>query len=105
MNMSFSSFDLPQYDKMSYRFCPINKQNLDLIFQKCDAEHGRSDTSQLNSIVSHLHFSSGAGIYVRYYVPEMKQWQRKIIGIFSGNVKSDKYGSDNMVNFELYDED
>lgn len=76
----FSSFDLPQYDKMSYRFCPINKQNLDLIFQKCDAEHG----------------SSGAGIYVRYYVPEMKQWQRKIIGIFSGNVKSDKYGSDNM---------
>ena len=30
----------------------------------------------------------------------MKQWQRKIIGIFSGNVKSDKYGSDNMVRFE-----
>ena len=42
-------------------------------------------------------FSSGAGIYVRYYVPEMKQWQRKIIGIFSGNLKAAKYGDDSTV--------
>lgn len=81
----FSSFDLSQYDKMSYRFCPINFQNQDLIFQKCDAEQG----------------SSGAGIYVRYYVPEMKQWQRKIIGIFSGNVNADKYGAESTDNYNV----
>ena len=37
-----------------------------------------------------IHFSSGAGMYVRYFVPEMKpaRWQRKIIGVFSGNYKT-----------------
>ena len=36
------------------------------------------------------HFSSGAGMYVRYFVPEMKpaRWHRKIIGVFSGNYKT-----------------
>lgn len=79
----FSSFDLPQYDHMSYRFCKIRKQNTDLIFQQCDAESG----------------SSGAGIYVRYFVPEMGkkgQFQRKIIGIFAGNVKSGQYGDESF---------
>lgn len=71
----FSGFDLPRHgDRMSYRFCEINNQNADLIFQKCDAEEG----------------SSGAGMYVRYFVPEMKpaRWHRKIIGVFSGNYKT-----------------
>jgi len=66
---------LPRHgDRMSYRFCEINNQNADLIFQKCDAEEG----------------SSGAGMYVRYFVPEMKpaRWHRKIIGVFSGNYKT-----------------
>ena len=36
------------------------------------------------------YFSSGAGMYVRYFVPEMKpaRWHRKIIGVFSGNYKT-----------------
>ena len=43
LNIFFSSgFDLPRHgDRMSYRFCEINNQNADLIFQKCDAEEGR----------------------------------------------------------------
>lgn len=26
-------------------------------------------------------------MYVRYFVPEIKKWQRKIIGVFSGSNK------------------
>ena len=42
LNIFSSGFDLPRHgDRMSYRFCEINNQNADLIFQKCDAEEGR----------------------------------------------------------------
>lgn len=67
----FSGFDQKQSDRLAYRFCMIDRQSRDLIFHKCDAEPG----------------SSGAGMYVRYFVPEIKKWQRKIIGVFSGSNK------------------
>jgi len=77
----FSGFDLPRKDRMSYRFCEINQQETDLILNQCDAGEG----------------SSGAGMYVRYYVPEMKRWSRKIIGVFSGNMKTrDQQGNVNV---------
>ena len=48
------------------------------------------------------YFSSGAGMYVRYFVPEMKpaRWHRKIIGVFSGNYKTiDANGQTKIVSF------
>ena len=50
------------------------------------------------------HFSSGAGMYVRYFVPEMKpaRWHRKIIGVFSGNYKTiDANGQTKIVSSSL----
>jgi len=67
----FSGFDQKQSDRLAYRFCMVDKQTRDLIYNKCDSMPG----------------SSGAGMYVRYYVPEMKKWQRKIIGVFAGSNK------------------
>jgi V8-like Glu-specific endopeptidase len=84
----FSAFDLPRHgDRMTYRFCEIDTQNQDLIYQKCDAEQG----------------SSGAGMYVRYFVPEMKpaRWHRKIIGVFSGNYKTIDANNEPKIDFNV----
>lgn len=67
----FSGFDEKQSDRLAYRFCMIDQQTRDLIYHKCDAQPG----------------SSGAGMYVRYYTPELRKWQRKIVGVFSGSNK------------------
>lgn len=68
----FSGFDKEPMDKLAYRFCDIEKQSTDLIYNRCDAEMG----------------SSGAGMYVRYFIPELNRWHRKVVGIFSGNMHS-----------------
>lgn len=71
----FSGFDLRKGDQLAYRFCMISGQSRDLIYNKCDALPG----------------SSGAGMYVRYFVPANEKhggvWLRKIIGVYSGNNK------------------
>lgn len=77
----FSGFDLRKGDQLAYRFCMISGQSNSLIFNKCDALPG----------------SSGAGMYVRYFVPRLGEdvstkgvWLRRIIGVFSGNNKDIK---------------
>lgn len=69
----FSGFDLSRIDRIGYRFCMIQQQSEHLIYNQCDAENG----------------SAGAGMYVRYYVPALKVWHRKIIGVFIGNYNSE----------------
>lgn len=76
----FSGFDQKKSDRLAYRFCMIEQQTKDLIYNKCDSMPG----------------SSGAGMYVRYYVPEIKMWQRKIIGVFSGSNKDTINDSNNF---------
>uniref|UniRef100_UPI00398EED7C serine protease 23-like n=1 Tax=Pristiophorus japonicus TaxID=55135 RepID=UPI00398EED7C len=65
----FSGFDSDRPGQLVYRFCPIINETPDLIYQHCDAQPG----------------SSGSGVYAKLWLPEKHDWERKIVGIFSGH--------------------
>ncbi|XP_062917475.1 serine protease 23-like [Mobula hypostoma] len=65
----FSGFDSDRPGQLVYRFCSIINETPHLIYQHCDAQPG----------------SSGSGVYAKLWLPEKHEWERKIVGIFSGH--------------------
>ncbi|XP_072293601.1 serine protease 23 [Eucyclogobius newberryi] len=65
----FSGFDSDRPGELVYRFCPVEEESKDLIYQHCDARPG----------------ASGSGVYGRVWDDILEKWERKVIGIFSGH--------------------
>ncbi|KAM9511659.1 serine protease 23 isoform 1-T2 [Salvelinus alpinus] len=65
----FSGFDSDRPGELVYRFCPVEDESNDLIYQHCDARPG----------------ASGSGVYGRVWDTALERWERKVIGIFSGH--------------------
>ncbi|KAG5263401.1 hypothetical protein AALO_G00264450 [Alosa alosa] len=65
----FSGFDSDRPGELVYRFCPVEDESNDLIYQHCDARPG----------------ASGSGVYGRVWDNSLERWERKVIGIFSGH--------------------
>lgn len=65
----FSGFDSDRPGELVYRFCPVEDESNDLIYQHCDARPG----------------ASGSGVYGRVWDDRLERWERKVIGIFSGH--------------------
>lgn len=65
----FSGFDSDRPGQLVYRFCPVEEESNDLIYQHCDARPG----------------ASGSGVYGRVWDNNLERWERKVIGIFSGH--------------------
>ncbi|XP_028815770.1 serine protease 23 [Denticeps clupeoides] len=65
----FSGFDSDRPGELVYRFCPVEDESSDLIYQHCDARPG----------------ASGSGVYGRVWDAALERWERKVIGIFSGH--------------------
>ncbi|XP_077589562.1 serine protease 23 [Stigmatopora nigra] len=65
----FSGFDSDRAGELVYRFCPVEEESSDLIYQHCDARPG----------------ASGSGVYGRVWDNSLERWERKVIGIFSGH--------------------
>lgn len=65
----FSGFDSDRPGELVYRFCPVEDESNDLIYQHCDARPG----------------ASGSGVYGRVWDSTLERWERKVIGIFSGH--------------------
>ncbi|KAG9272633.1 serine protease 23-like [Astyanax mexicanus] len=65
----FSGFDSDRPGELVYRFCPVEDESNDLIYQHCDARPG----------------ASGSGVYGRVWDDALECWERKVIGIFSGH--------------------
>ncbi|XP_013860951.1 serine protease 23 [Austrofundulus limnaeus] len=65
----FSGFDSDRPGELVYRFCPVEQESSDLIYQHCDARPG----------------ASGSGVYGRVWDNDLERWERKVIGIFSGH--------------------
>ncbi|MBN3283404.1 PRS23 protease, partial [Polyodon spathula] len=65
----FSGFDSDRPGELVYRFCPVEDESNDLIYQHCDARPG----------------ASGSGVYGRVWDPVAERWERKVIGVFSGH--------------------
>lgn len=65
----FSGFDSDRPGELVYRFCPVEEESSDLIYQHCDARPG----------------ASGSGVYGRVWDNSFERWERKVIGIFSGH--------------------
>ncbi|XP_018589340.1 serine protease 23 isoform X2 [Scleropages formosus] len=65
----FSGFDSDRPGELVYRFCPVEDESNDLIYQHCDARPG----------------ASGSGVYGRVWDAAQEHWERKVIGVFSGH--------------------
>lgn len=65
----FSGFDSDRPGELVYRFCPVEDESNDLIYQHCDARPG----------------ASGSGVYGRVWDYTLERWERRVIGIFSGH--------------------
>ncbi|CAJ1058770.1 serine protease 23 [Xyrichtys novacula] len=65
----FSGFDSDRSGELVYRFCPVEEESSNLIYQHCDARPG----------------ASGSGVYGRVWDNSLERWERKVIGIFSGH--------------------
>lgn len=77
----FSGFDADKslqdrrgQEKVVYRFCSVEDESDDLLYQHCDAQSG----------------ATGAGVYIRLRqgagdAGSKGKWQRKVIGVFSGH--------------------
>ncbi|XP_066571340.1 serine protease 23 [Amia ocellicauda] len=65
----FSGFDSDRAGELVYRFCPVEDESNDLIYQHCDARPG----------------ASGSGVYGRVWDSVLERWERKVIGVFSGH--------------------
>lgn len=68
--ISFSGFDDDKpRGTMWYRSCTIVEDDRTFLYHYCDAQPG----------------SSGSGVYSWIFDEETQQWQRELIGVFSGN--------------------
>ncbi|XP_028314589.1 serine protease 23 [Gouania willdenowi] len=65
----FSGFDSDRSGELVYRFCPVEEESSNLIYQHCDARPG----------------ASGSGVYGRVWDNRLDRWERKVIGVFSGH--------------------
>lgn len=70
-------------EKVVYRFCSVEKESDDLMYQHCDAQAG----------------ATGAGVYVRLRqeagnAGRKGKWQRRVIGVFSGHQWVEVEGGD-----------
>lgn len=72
----FSGFDNDRPGDLVYRFCTVEEETYDLLYQQCDAQPG----------------ASGSGVYTRMWKRQNRKWERKVIGIFSGHQWVDKDG-------------
>lgn len=65
----FSSFDEIARPTLNYRFCKVMEETMEILYQQCDG------TPQ----------SIGAGIYVRRWNKLTRNWERNVVGIFTGH--------------------
>lgn len=65
----FSSFDDIARPTLSYRFCTVEEETMEVLYQECDG------TPQ----------SVGAGVYVRRWNREKRVWDRSVVAIFTGH--------------------
>ncbi|KAL4648288.1 serine protease 23 [Arapaima gigas] len=65
----FSGFDSDRPGELVYRFCPVEDESNELIYQHCDARPG----------------ASGSGVYGRVWDSALERWDRKVFGVFSGH--------------------
>ncbi|XP_069746998.1 serine protease 23-like [Narcine bancroftii] len=72
----FSGFDNDRPGNLVYRFCLVKDETFDLLYQRCDAQPG----------------ASGSGVYIRMWNRQIRKWERKVVGIFSGHQWVDKNG-------------
>ncbi|XP_078258804.1 serine protease 23-like [Rhinoraja longicauda] len=72
----FSGFDDDRPGDLVYRFCLVKDETYDLLYQHCDAQPG----------------ASGSGVYIRMWNRQIRKWERKVVGIFSGHQWVDKNG-------------
>ncbi|XP_072899468.1 serine protease 23-like [Hemitrygon akajei] len=72
----FSGFDNDRPGDLVYRFCLVKDETYDLLYQHCDAQPG----------------ASGSGVYIRMWNRQIRKWERKVVGIFSGHQWVDKNG-------------
>lgn len=73
----FSGFDNDRPGQLVYRFCRAGEETSDLLYQHCDAQPG----------------ASGSGVYARMWDGRRRQWERKVIGIFSGHQWVERHGA------------
>ncbi|XP_034050370.1 serine protease 23-like [Thalassophryne amazonica] len=78
----FSGFDNDRPSQLVYRFCRAGEETSDLLYQHCDAQPG----------------ASGSGVYARMWDGRRRQWQRKIIGVFSGHQWLERQGASQEFN-------
>uniref|UniRef100_A0A8D0CLD5 Serine protease n=1 Tax=Scleropages formosus TaxID=113540 RepID=A0A8D0CLD5_SCLFO len=62
----FSGFDSDRPGELVYRFCPVEDESSELIYQHCDARPG----------------ASGSGLYGLVWDSALERWERKVFGIF-----------------------
>uniref|UniRef100_A0A3B3R9H2 Serine protease 23 n=1 Tax=Paramormyrops kingsleyae TaxID=1676925 RepID=A0A3B3R9H2_9TELE len=65
----FSGFDSDRPGELVYRFCPVEDESSDLIYQHCDAQPG----------------ASGSGVCSHVWDSALERWERRVIGVFSGH--------------------
>uniref|UniRef100_A0A3B3RFG9 Serine protease 23 n=1 Tax=Paramormyrops kingsleyae TaxID=1676925 RepID=A0A3B3RFG9_9TELE len=65
----FSGFDSDRPGELVYRFCSVEDESSDLIYQNCEAQPGASSSG----VCSHIWDSA------------LERWERRVIGVFSGH--------------------
>ncbi|XP_034536046.1 serine protease 23-like [Notolabrus celidotus] len=78
----FSGYDNDRPGQLVYRFCRAGEETPDLLYQHCDAQPG----------------ASGSGVYARMWDGRRRQWERKVIGVFSGHQWVEKHGASQEFN-------
>eukprot|EP00057_Strongylocentrotus_purpuratus_P034809 XP_796599.2 PREDICTED: serine protease 23-like [Strongylocentrotus purpuratus] len=79
--LHMNALDTPNEAVLYYRFCHLQGETSELFYQQCD---GDSD-------------AVGAGIYVRRWDGLLRQWTRKVVGVYTGEQTYDLDG-ENVVN-------
>ncbi|KAM4866349.1 inactive serine protease 35 [Thomomys bottae] len=65
----FSGFDADRPDQLVYRFCSVERESPDLLYQRCDAQAG----------------AGGSGVYLRLRDPASGAWRRKVVAVYAGH--------------------
>lgn len=79
--LHMNALDTPNEAVLYYRFCHLQGETSELFYQQCD---GDSD-------------AVGAGIYVRRWDGLLRQWTRKVVGVYTGEQAYNLNG-ENVVN-------
>ena len=73
-------------NSMCYRFCEVAEHDDDLLYFHCDAQPG----------------SSGAGVYTFQWIDSIQRIERRVIGVFSGNVWKPQQHRDGSITHTNY---